>query len=109
MTAPSIAEAGSGTVPTWVIRHAHRSVWLYALLDALDVDKEGAEICLSDLMDYSGAAKRTVQDTLRRLEAIGAVQTQMRRHPDGTWAPNRFVLIREEPSVTSARSNGHAA
>jgi hypothetical protein len=86
-----------GTVPPWVIKRAHKSVWLYALLSSLAADAGETEVYLRDLAEYTGVGLRTLQDNLRKLEDIGAVSTIAQREADGTIKPNLFVLVREEP------------
>ncbi|MFE4263345.1 MULTISPECIES: helix-turn-helix domain-containing protein [unclassified Streptomyces] len=92
---------GYSMTPGWVVREARTSVWLYDWLRAryggFDEMFPGIDTLAKDLT----VSKRTVQNALAGLKAVGAVEVVPRFREDGGQTTNEFITHFYEPGHPS--------
>ncbi|MFE6767157.1 hypothetical protein [Streptomyces sp. NPDC057689] len=99
-------EPGSFSMtPLWVIVRCRKEVWLYDFLRARYGGLNTAFPGIQKVADEMGVSRRTVEATLARLKAAGAVEVVNRYREDGGQTSNEYRTYFTPPEERGASRN----
>ncbi|WP_405763809.1 helix-turn-helix domain-containing protein (plasmid) [Streptomyces sp. NBC_01420] len=91
--------------PLWVIVRCRKEVWLYDFLRARYGGLNTAFPGIRKVADEMGVSRRTVEVTLARLKAAGAVEVVNRYREDGGQTSNEYRTYFTPPEERGTSRN----